>query len=68
VVDPGLGRYVYASLSQFNAVASAELNPNTGVLTGVQNSPYSVTGNATCVAAVPHGNHASQTVTSTAGQ
>jgi 6-phosphogluconolactonase len=68
LVDPALGRYVYASLSQFNAVAAAQLNPNTGVLTGVQNAPYSVTGTATCVAAVPHGNHASQTVTSTSGQ
>ena len=52
LVDPALGRFVYASLSQFNAVAAAKLNPNTGELTGVQNSPYSVTGTATCVAAV----------------
>jgi 6-phosphogluconolactonase len=34
----------------------------------VQNSPYSVSGTATCVAAVPHGNHATQYVSSTAGQ
>ena len=68
LVDPALGRYVYASLSQFSYVSAGELNPNTGVLTGVQNSPYSVSGLPTCVAAVPHGNHASQTVTSTAGQ
>ena len=68
LVDPAFGRYVYASLSQFNAVAAAQLNPNTGALTGVQNSPYSVTGTATCVAAVAHGNHATQYVSSTAGQ
>jgi 6-phosphogluconolactonase len=68
LVDPALGRYVYASLSQFNAVAAAQLDPNTGALTSVQNSPYSVTGTATCVAAVPHGNHATQFVSSTAGQ
>ncbi len=67
LVDPALGRYVYAALSQFNAVAAAQLNPNTGELTGVQNSPYSITGTATCVAAVPHGNHATQYVSSTAG-
>jgi len=68
LVDPALGRYLYSSLSQFNAVAAAQLNPNTGELTGVQNSPYSVNGTATCVAAVPHGNHATQFVTATAGQ
>jgi len=68
LVEPSLGRYVYASLSLFNAVAAAQLNPNTGELTGVQNSPYSVSGTATCVAAVPHGNHATQSVFSTAGQ
>jgi 6-phosphogluconolactonase (cycloisomerase 2 family) len=67
LVDPALGRYVYSSLSQFNAVSAAQLDPNTGELTGVQNSPYSVIGKATCIAAVPHGNHATQYVTSSAG-
>jgi 6-phosphogluconolactonase (cycloisomerase 2 family) len=68
LVDPALGRYLYASLSAFNDVAAAQLNPNTGALTGVQNSPYSVIGRATCVAAVPHGNHATQIVPITSGQ
>ncbi len=68
VVDPSLGRYVYASLSLFNAVSAAQLNPNTGELTGVQNSPYQVVGKATCVAAVPHGNHSTQFVPITSGQ
>lgn len=68
LVDPAFGRFLYASLSQFNAVAAAQLNPNTGELSGVQNSPYSVTGTATCVAAIPHGNHGTQYVTATAGQ
>jgi 6-phosphogluconolactonase len=68
LVDPALGRYLYASLASVNSVAAASLNPNTGALTGVQNSPYTVLGIATCVAAVPHGNHATQYVSSTAGQ
>jgi len=68
LVDPAFGRYVYSSLSQFNAVAAARLDPNTGELTGIQNAPYSVSGVATCVAAVPHGNHSTQYVTATAGQ
>ncbi len=68
VVDPAFGRFVYTSLSQFNAVAAARLDPSTGELTGVQNSPYSVSGTATCVAAVPHGNHAGQIVQAFPGQ
>lgn len=68
LVDPAFGRFVYSSLSQFNAVAAARLDPNTGELTGIQNAPYDVSGVATCVAAVPHGNHATQFVTATAGQ
>jgi 6-phosphogluconolactonase len=67
VVDPSLGRYVYAALSQTNYVAAAVLNPNTGELTGVQNTPYQVTGKATCVAAIPHGNHATEYVPTTSG-
>jgi 6-phosphogluconolactonase len=68
LVDPAFGRFLYVSLAQTNAVAAAQVNPNTGELSGVQNSPYSVTGKATCVAAVAHGNHATQHVTAVAGQ
>jgi 6-phosphogluconolactonase len=67
VVDPSLGRYVYAALSQTNYVSAARLDPNTGELTGVQNTPYQVTGKATCVAAIPHGNHATEYVPTTSG-
>jgi 6-phosphogluconolactonase (cycloisomerase 2 family) len=68
LVDPAFGRFLYVSLAQTNAVAAAQVNPNTGELTGVQNSPYTVTGKATCVAAVAHGNHATQHVSAVAGQ
>jgi len=67
IVDPALGRYIYASDSLDTYIQAAELNPNTGELTGVQNAPYKTTSRPTCVAAVPHGNHASQYVTSSAG-
>ena len=67
LVDPAFGRFVYSSLGSTNEVAAAELNPNTGALTGVQNQPYPVSGNATCVAAVAHGNHSTQYVSSTSG-
>jgi DNA-binding beta-propeller fold protein YncE len=68
LVDPALGRYLYVSDSLDIYVQAAELSPNTGALTGVQNAPYKTTGRPTCVAAVPHGNHATQIVPVTAGQ
>jgi 6-phosphogluconolactonase len=63
VVDPGLARFVYTSDYVGSYIGAGELNPNTGELTGVQNSPYPASGKPTCVTAVPHGNHATQYVT-----
>ncbi|HEX4005261.1 MAG TPA: beta-propeller fold lactonase family protein [Acidobacteriaceae bacterium] len=66
-IDPALGRYVYTSDFSGAYVTGAELNPNTGALNGIQDSPYPVTGSPTCVALVPHGNHATQFVPTTSG-
>ena len=60
VVDPALGRFVYTSDFTGAYITGAQLNPNTGALTGLQDSPYPSNGAPTCVAAVPHGNHATQ--------
>ncbi|MGB6130992.1 MAG: beta-propeller fold lactonase family protein [Acidobacteriaceae bacterium] len=61
VVDPALGRWLYTSdFSAPGNITAATLNPSTGALGGVQNSPFPANGVPTCVAAVPHGNHASQ--------
>ena len=68
VIDPALARYVYVSASRDVYIAGGRLDPNTGALSGVQNSPYPASGKPTCVAAVPHGNHATQFVTPYAGQ
>lgn len=68
LVDPALGRFVYTSNYVGSYIGGAELNPNTGELTGTQGAPYPVAGKPTCVAAIPHGNHATQYVSSTAGQ
>jgi 6-phosphogluconolactonase len=67
LVDPALGQYVYTSDFTGAYVTGAQLNPNTGALTGIQDSPYPADGTPTCVAAVPHGNHATQYVSSTSG-
>lgn len=67
VVEPSLGQYVYTS--DFSSyVTGAQLNPHTGALTNVQDSPFPTNyGNPTCVAAIPHGNHATQFVPVTSG-
>jgi 6-phosphogluconolactonase len=67
LVDPALGTYVYTSDFTGSYVTGAQLNPNTGALTGTQDSPYPIDGTPTCVAAVPHGNHSTQYVSSTSG-
>ncbi len=48
-------------------IQGGRLDPNTGVLASIQNAPYKSIGHATCVTAVPHGNHPIQTVPVTAG-
>lgn len=67
-IDPALGRFVYTSDYTGSYVGGSELNPNTGALSGIQDAPYPVSGKPTCALAVPHGNHATQYVSSTAGQ
>jgi 6-phosphogluconolactonase (cycloisomerase 2 family) len=67
LVEPALGRFVYTANFIDNTVTGFELNPNTGALTSTQNSPYSASGQPTCAAAIPHGNHSLQNVQSTAG-
>jgi 6-phosphogluconolactonase len=66
VVEPALGHYLYVSdFSTPPYVTGADLNPDTGALSGVQDQPFPAHGFPTCIAAVPHGNHASQYVTAT---
>lgn len=65
LIDPGIARFVYTSDYVGSYIGGGELNPNTGGLTGIQNSPYPAAGKPTCVAGVPHGNHATQYVTAT---
>lgn len=67
VVDPAFGRFVYTADSVGGYIQAGRLDPNTGVLSTIQNAPYNAIGHPTCVTAVPHGNHAIQTVPVTAG-
>jgi 6-phosphogluconolactonase (cycloisomerase 2 family) len=65
-VDPALGTFLYTSNSLDNTVSGERLNPSTGSLEQVQNSPFPTQGAAsaspTCLAIVPNGAHASQII------
>jgi 6-phosphogluconolactonase (cycloisomerase 2 family) len=61
-IDPALGVYFYASNSLDNTISAERLDPSTGGLGGVSNSPFSGSGQPTCIAVVPNGSHASQLI------
>jgi 6-phosphogluconolactonase (cycloisomerase 2 family) len=61
-VDPALGDFLYTSNSLDNTVTAERVNPNTGGLSGVQNSPFNGSAAPTCLAIVPNGPHASQAI------
>ena len=44
-VEPALGRYVYTTNFLDNTVSGLNLNPNTGTLAPVQNTPFIAAGN-----------------------
>jgi 6-phosphogluconolactonase (cycloisomerase 2 family) len=60
VVEPSLGRYVYTANFLGNSVSAYKLNPNNGAIVNVQNSPFPVPSQPTCVTAITHGEHAVQ--------
>jgi 6-phosphogluconolactonase (cycloisomerase 2 family) len=62
-IDPALGRFVYTANHLGNSISGFRLNPNTGVLTLAQATPFPTGASPTAVVAVPHGNHAVQVVT-----
>jgi 6-phosphogluconolactonase (cycloisomerase 2 family) len=67
IVEPALARFVYTADFEGIGTTGFQLNPNTGILTGTENSPYPGSGQATCIAAVSHGNHPTVHVQATAG-
>ncbi len=63
VVEPSLGRYVYTANFLGDSVSGFRLNPDTGALETTQATPYPTGAIPTAIVAVPHGNHAVQSVT-----
>ncbi len=62
-VEPALGRFVYTSNYLGNSISGFRLNPNTGVVSQTQATPYPCGANPAALAIVPHGNHSIQSVT-----
>lgn len=57
-LDPELGRFLYTADYTGGKVGGAELDPTTGKLIINEGSPYSTSGQPTCVAAVTHAGNA----------
>jgi 6-phosphogluconolactonase len=62
IVDPALGSYVYTANNLGDSVSGFHLNVTTGALQPTQSTPYPTGASPTALAAVPHGNHSTQTV------
>jgi 6-phosphogluconolactonase (cycloisomerase 2 family) len=62
-LDPALGRFVYTANYLGNSVSGFLLNSTSGVLTATQATPYPTGAEPTALVVVPHGNHATQSVT-----
>jgi len=62
-IEPSLGRYVYTANHLGNSLSGFKLNPDTGALTSNLATPYPTGAYPMAVIAVPHGNHATQSVT-----
>lgn len=62
-IDPALGRFIYTANFLGNSISGFRLNPDSGALTDTQATPYPTGAKPTALAIVPHGNHATQSVT-----
>lgn len=62
-IDPALGRFVYTANYLGNSISGFRLNPESGALGTTQATPYPTGANPTALVIVPHGNHATQSVT-----
>jgi len=61
-VDPALGRFVYTANFLGNSVSGFRLDPDTGILSLTQATPYPTGAGPSALICVPHGNHSLQSV------
>jgi 6-phosphogluconolactonase (cycloisomerase 2 family) len=62
-VDPALGRFVFTANYVGDSLSGFHLNSTSGALTATQATPYPTGSDPTALVIVPHGNHATQSVT-----
>jgi len=62
LIEPAEARFVYTSNFLGETVSGLSLNPSTGALAPVQNTPFKAAGQPTCGAAIAHGNHAIEVI------
>ncbi len=62
LIEPAEARFVYTTNFLGNTVSGLSLNPATGALAPVQNTPFKATGQPTCSAAITHGNHSIEVI------
>lgn len=61
-VDPALGIYLYTSNYLDGSVSGGQLNPNTGQLNAIQDTPYPSGALPSCVTVVANGEHSNSIV------
>jgi 6-phosphogluconolactonase len=62
LIEPAEARFVYTTNFLGETVSGMSLNPATGALAAVQNTPFKASGEPTCGAAITHGNHSIEVV------
>jgi len=62
-VDPALGRFVYTANYLGNSVSGFRLDTTAGSLSQLQSTPYLTGSEPTALVIIPHGNHATQSIT-----
>jgi 6-phosphogluconolactonase (cycloisomerase 2 family) len=63
IVDPALARFVYTANYLGNSISGFRLDATAGSLTATQGTPYNTGSKPVSLVAIPHGNHASESVT-----
>ena len=62
-IESAYGRFLYVSDLQDNTVSGFELDPHTGQLTAVLNTPFAAVQNPTCLGTAANGSHPIQSIT-----
>jgi 6-phosphogluconolactonase len=62
-VDPALGRFVYTVNYLGDSVSGFRLDATAGSISATQSTPYSTGSKPTALVIIPHGNHATQSIT-----